>query len=661
MTNAIAYRSLPPLGGFKNISPQYATPPASTPISFEATEPGSYQAISFYGDEAWLMHPYANTAERKNNLYFNKLKFNEQHSPEYRSECTNILKWLVFLTMKSADKVKPPFLYGRLNTYYSWMRYCISANIHFKHFVASIDHWGHLFSGLSDTGARKSLTAVKKFVEMGSTQVGFSFIDPATLKSTYDISREHGDQTLIIPSRILKLFLFDSFTIVNEFETHKDAIFTWMKLRHSSKYFGRDGAKKTSLQFLNTIREHKLDKLVSKHGISDGIEFESYIRRVIVVSKFLIHSLTGMRDAEVRSLKYGCLEEFEPNIYRVWGETTKQNEDGPAKTYWITTSDIKAPLSVLETTVEFFADLWNEDRNKFPLFFTYRFGPSLNPNSGLSANVTQAAKLTHTALNRVGKNHLTFQPWLSYSITEEDILELEEYEQVQERPRDFRNDEKFRIGRPWHFSSHQFRRSLAVYLVGSGKVSLSSLCRQYQHLNRDMTLYYARSYQYTQDTFGDYDLHFAHEVQNSLIPEAVTAVLKDMVNAKQLAGSGAKKLLSELEPKLSSLAGDNHSHIIKDARKYLTKKADAGQIAYKATPLGACLSSDPCRTRMQTRGLSACIKCKDAMIKRPALNAEIDRQAALVEQIEDEAPLSLDLKFEREMLDELINFRDRIK
>lgn len=650
----------PPIGGLNSVELSSEAPASDSPISYSLNDSGSYEPISFFGDDAWLMHPYVNTAERKYNLYFNKLKFDDRHSPEYRDECINMLKWLTFLSIKSVETIKPSYLHGKLNIYYQWMNYCISENIKFSAFVSSLEHWGRIFSTLSEGVVIKSLTAVRTLAKQGRSKTGLSFVAPETLQTTFDITHASSDQILIIPSRILKLFLFDSFTILNEFEENKAAIFAWMKLRRTTKQFGQPCAKDPSLTFSHTISEHKLDELVSKYRINNGPEMESYIRRVIVVSKFLIHSLTGMRDAEVRSLSYGCLEEFEPNIYRVWGETTKQEENGPARTYWITTADIKTPISVLESVVEHFSDLWNEDPKHFPLFFTYRFGPSSKLNSDLRADVTQAAKLTHTALNRTTKKQTVFQPWLSYSITEQDIVELEEYEQVQDRPRDFRNEARFEIGQPWHFTSHQFRRSLAVYLLGSGKVSLSSLCRQYQHLNRDMTLYYAKSYQFTQDTFGDYELHFAHEIQKSLIPEAVTSVLKGIVDAKGLVGSGAKKILSELGPQLSSLGGEDHRNIIQGMRKDLTEKAEAGQIAYKATPLGACLSAGPCRTRMQATGLSACIKCKDAMIKIPALNEEIVRQTSLVQNIETEAPLSLDLKFERENLDELVHFRNRM-
>ena len=56
--------------------------------------------------------------------------------------------------------------------------------------------------------------------------------------------------------------------------------------------------------------------------------------------------------------------------------------------------------------------------------------------------------------------------------------------------RDWRNDENFKIGQPWHFKNHQYRRSLAVYSIQSNIVSLGSLQKQFKHLFREMSYYY---------------------------------------------------------------------------------------------------------------------------------------------------------------------------
>src|SRR5690606_28431270 len=63
-------------------------------------------------------------------------------------------------------------------------------------------------------------------------------------------------------------------------------------------------------------------------------------------------------------------------------------------------------------------------------------------------------------------------------ITEADIVELERFDGF----RDWRSDPDIQVGKYWPLTSHQCRRSLAVYSARSGMVSLGSLASQFKHL-----------------------------------------------------------------------------------------------------------------------------------------------------------------------------------
>ncbi len=70
-------------------------------------------------------------------------------------------------------------------------------------------------------------------------------------------------------------------------------------------------------------------------------------------------------------------------------------------------------------------------------------------------------------------------------IEEEDIKELEDIDPF----RAWHTEPEFAIGKRWPLTTHQLRRSLAVYANASGLVRLSSLRRQLQHITREMSLY----------------------------------------------------------------------------------------------------------------------------------------------------------------------------
>jgi hypothetical protein len=56
--------------------------------------------------------------------------------------------------------------------------------------------------------------------------------------------------------------------------------------------------------------------------------------------------------------------------------------------------------------------------------------------------------------------------------------------------------------------------------------------------------------------------------------------------------------------------------VIESSRKSILRRAKNGEIAYTQTPLGACMSIDPCLTK--SRGeVAACLRCKNAVIEQP--------------------------------------------
>ncbi len=92
-------------------------------------------------------------------------------------------------------------------------------------------------------------------------------------------------------------------------------------------------------------------------------------------------------------------------------------------------------------------------------------------------------------------------------IEDADIRELEHIDPH----RAWRSEEKFHLGKPWLFTSHQLRRSLALYAQRPGFVSLPSLRRQLQHITNEMSRYYAKGSSFAENFIGDDKEHFGLE------------------------------------------------------------------------------------------------------------------------------------------------------
>lgn len=112
-------------------------------------------------------------------------------------------------------------------------------------------------------------------------------------------------------------------------------------------------------------------------------------------------------------------------------------------------------------------------------------------------------------------------------ITDQDICELEHIDSY----RAWRAEERFAVGRPWPLTTHQFRRSLALYASRSGFVTIPSLRRQLQHITEEMSRYYSTGSAYALDLFEGQRGHFSEECQKTQPESAALAYVQNVMLA----------------------------------------------------------------------------------------------------------------------------------
>src|SRR5258706_10613078 len=123
------------------------------------------------------------------------------------------------------------------------------------------------------------------------------------------------------------------------------------------------------------------------------------------------------------------------------------------------------------------------------------------------------------------RNFTGFRVLLQPIIEEADLRELEQIDPH----RAWRSEERFKPGIPWTFTSHQLRRSLALYAQRSGLVSLPSLRRQLQHVTEEMSRYYARGSTGAKDLIGDNKHHFGCDWQDAQPVSAAMSYLQNVL------------------------------------------------------------------------------------------------------------------------------------
>lgn len=344
--------------------------------------------------------------------------------------------------------------------------------------------------------------------------------------------------------------------------------------------------------------------LIEKHGLGDYLARRGFnlrkralatlsgaVTELFLVCKLQIHVFSGMRHEEARTLPYHCMVTKEGRHGRIHnliaGVTTKFNKGRRRRTHWVTTDRegfravrlAQQFASVIYESVGITPSKADAHKDEFPLFPSTDHLPwgqtEIIPEKRMQA-INKALNTTKESL----------QARLLPIIEEEDIAELEEIDPF----RAWRNEQEFAIGQRWPLTTHQLRRSLAVYANASGLVSLPSLRRQLQHITREMSLYYGRGSTFCKNFIANdpdgYKKHVAPEWQDGEDEAMVLAFTRDVLNSKEPMFGGAGNFYQRQKERGEVMS-----------REEVAKRMKAGLLSYQPGPLGGCTKPGGCDKR----------------------------------------------------------------
>ncbi|MEI8644076.1 hypothetical protein P4S60_00140 [Pseudoalteromonas sp. Hal040] len=292
-------------------------------------------------------------------------------------------------------------------------------------------------------------------------------------------------------------------------------------------------------RLLSTIKECGLQSFLEKQKCENRVHITSLLTAIQSLCKELIHLYSGMRDNEVLQLDYHCINvdksELRPRA-RIIGNTTKYVGNKKVE-QWITSSDIERVINILQAMARPIArniglSLVPGSSNLCPLFISMVYISRFN-----------ATIRNHPLGKRADANNIRITKQLvslnQVEIKEEDIVFLERLDPV----RDWRTNKKYTVGNTWRFTSHQYRRSLAVYAAQSGLVSLGSLQTQLKHLLREVTFYYANGAENLGGLFEIGNNHVANVYKSQKALADFTAYIIDVIFSEEPLLGGLESLL----------------------------------------------------------------------------------------------------------------------
>ena len=459
-----------------------------------------------------------------------------------------------------------------------------------------------------------------------------------------DFSAEHH-QTSIIPSRILAESIRQRWIQIEEIETNLTNLIKFLDMCIESERFASSETMinkykwdcNKTLQWKEAINFYQLNNLFKKYSLKNRVNFKGFITKIQGTCKHLLHAYTGMRNGEMLNTQSNCLESVPTNsgICRIISTTSKfTGTNQNAK--WVTSKEVERIIFILRSINQVIAKHYNLNLNDLPLFLS---GNIFVEKGKIRDNENIRAK------RKFDKRDELPLDYSSLRLTIEDKQEIEEI--------DFnKNIRDLEIGLPWEFKTHQYRRSLAIYSIQSGLVSLGALQIQMKHLFREMTLYYGNGASYARKLFDIPKEHIANDL-DALKPELDTlAYIKNVIFSDEKLfgahGSFVENNTKQNNHKFKTYFLENRDKTLKQFKN--------GEIAYKETALGGCIATEACDSRL-TRSIAACFDCHGGILKKSKVDNVIQKQKEFISFLD---PSSIEYRTEIEDLNKLEELKSKL-
>lgn len=582
--------------------------------------------VSTYGDSVWdfsIYHP----EKKLNKLHFKYWKVGG--TTRQREQLIGEIKHILFLIIWMRNKT--PLSNGTLRNYLTVMhalaKYAEDESLKIKDIIGRQDLLLGFLRRNSSGWLIETLSSLIRLlvqVNTGESKIHVSVVGNETLKLLYKNNRQYREtlkQHAPIPTRIYSNIITNLLEYLENWEKvadeHIDLVLECCRTRvmRGRRYTYpsnlKTKASKALIEFITTqTSDFKLKQISAALSI------------IQLISKLIIQIFTGMRDEEAQSLTFNCLKTTTSNgqiHYVIEGRTTKFNHGKVQRTKWVTNLEGARAIQAAQKVAE---AIYNSQgitlveimklSDNAPLFIS-------NSYMGISGKIIR----TDHAGFGIGNLYLSMFEKLNYlipNIEEQDLYELEQLDPH----RAWRSEEKFQIGARWSLTTHQLRRSLALYAHRSGLVSIPSLRRQLQHITSEMTSYYTKGSSFAKDFFNNDKKHFGYDWQNSQFESASLSYIFNVLLSKDVLFGGHAHWVEH------TLKDKNGEVLIN--REETMNRFKKGEISYKETIVGGCTKVGACNQKAVNWLQIDCLKdnCRHLVVNLTKLERVIKAQEKMI-------------------------------
>ena len=316
-------------------------------------------------------------------------------------------------------------------------------------------------------------------------------------------------------------------------------------------------------------------------GIS---QLSAYLSLVVRVGLAYLLNFSLMRSAEGASLRADCLyvedDEKLGNIPILCGETTKTDPDSDAR--WPTSPSAKVAVDSMLSVSRLRMRCALENPLVSPstedIANPYLFDRAFEPWTGNGSKPYLVRPRYEPYSGVISRYPMLFDAKV-LQITDDDL-------RIARSVNPTLNQEVFQVGKQWPLAWHQLRRTGAVNMSSSGIVSDSTMQFQMKHLTRAMPLYYGRGHSCL--CLNEEARTLLVNAQYEVMGREIAAVCSDRF-VSPCGDDHKMRMIADL----AGLQEEVNVLSEKDAKRF-EAAARRGDISFRATVLGGCMSNGQC-------------------------------------------------------------------
>lgn len=616
--------------------------------------------LSRYGDDVWDMTPYSTIVM---NLYFGKIE-----STELRREAKRLM-FLYYIFGGSgrggATKSGRTVYLFYQNFLHKVVEYVAERGTSIKALFEDDRLLKNYVFHQHKTGPH-CLVNLRTFMEFlrskSNTATGIAYRANSDLEILVSRLVEEYfrdvEQTEVIPVEIYANAAKQRWEHIEEIERYLPNIFAFLEDYRENKHFARhkggayykQGQWKKIPGFVywdDAVKAHGLQELFEKHAIARRDMILSFIGKIQGTCRHLIYMYTGMRHNEGNRLMQNCFRPATPEMPALIKGVETKIHGVPTDQEWVTVPEIGRPIDLLTQIGNFIAQRYFPYLQELPLFVKSSF---MMNNQSIKSRYT-IDDVIPTGQQREAELKLDID---SVTVRSEYI---DEELKALEPLRNWEDHKWLKVGEPWKFNYHQYRRSLAVYALGSGLVSIFAIKDQFGHLMKLMTQHYGNGSLVAKPLLGaKHREHIANYIKKiSSYIEAMTFVKNVPFADETLFGGGGvfhEKNQRARTPEAREQILANMDKTIKDFK--------SGRMRYKETPMGGCTTIEPCDKHLMP-SLTECLSCDMAIHRLSKLDIAIDRQRKFVAVLAQNEPNTIQYRTGVATLQTLEEYRETLR